>query len=665
MRKTIILCLILIALNPTVVNGVEDNKIFINSVEMSSSDVVEKSGMSYYPMRKLVEGLGGSYSWDTKTKSINGIAQDNIKVNTKELDKFFNVYGDTISVYYENIETGYAYSYNSDKIYFSASIIKAPYSLFVYQSVERDKADLLKIHTYKSSDYRSGTGIIKNMKVGSKFTESDLLKYAIRNSDNIAFRMLINKYGKDTYKEFVSTIGGVANNIGTVTGANMSARETGLYARNIYTYIEGDNKYSQKFKTDLMSTTNPMIKADYPIARKYGWANKSFHDMAIVYAPSPYILVIMSARDNGNSSDYKAFSDISIKIQEFNNIVSSKDDSTSEPIQVVANPNATKVIVDGKTIEFEAYTIKGYNYFKLRDLSTALCETDKCFSVEWLNDAGMIELKSFSRYIPKEGDLKKGDGTIKKATLTDSLIYKDNVIIDLKGYLIGSNNYFKLRDIGIYFDFAVDWDAKNNTIVIDTSRSYGELKQVEQIPTVPTETPIESEYTSNSKIKAEYEEKLALSLLENSTFSVDTDGALRFMAETPELPSELLSYYFQVEVRVDGETGVHVGEPMYYGDLKIEAGDPLYGSVTMTDLKTSKQKIDWKFKVTGSSIDYVKHEKLTSAEVTVSLVKSHKDMETLYKVSSKYPTTVYKITMTGSTNEIQKNLTSLFNNIIK
>ena len=41
-------------------------------------------------------------------------------------------------------------------------------------------------------------------------------------------------------------------------------------------------------------------------------------------------------------------------------------------------------------------------------------------------------------------------------------------------YLIGGENYFRLRDIAAALDFAVTWDNEAKTIAIDTASGYTE-----------------------------------------------------------------------------------------------------------------------------------------------------------------------------------------------
>jgi uncharacterized repeat protein (TIGR02543 family) len=139
-----------------------------------------------------------------------------------------------------------------------------------------------------------------------------------------------------------------------------------------------------------------------------------------------------------------------------------------------AKPTASKVLVNGKAVEFDAYTINNNNYFKLRDLAQAVNNTEKNFEVTWDGKKNAINLISNKAYTPAGGELSKGDGKAKAATLSTSKIFKDGKEISLTAYTINGNNYFKLRDIAKAFDIGVTWDSKTNTIGIDTAISYVE-----------------------------------------------------------------------------------------------------------------------------------------------------------------------------------------------
>ena len=57
---------------------------------------------------------------------------------------------------------------------------------------------------------------------------------------------------------------------------------------------------------------------------------------------------------------------------------------------------------------------------------------------------------------------------------TTQAFYLDGEKISLTAYLIGGNNYVKLRDIGRAVDFGVTYDAATNSVCIDSTQPYQE-----------------------------------------------------------------------------------------------------------------------------------------------------------------------------------------------
>ena len=153
------------------------------------------------------------------------------------------------------------------------------------------------------------------------------------------------------------------------------------------------------------------------------------------------------------------------------------------PTTVTATPTTSTVYVDGKAVKFESYTINGNNYFKLRDLALVMRGTSKQFEVTWNPDfitwsvsggmtKGAIEMLSGKPYTTVGGELKGGDGTTKTGTLNRSALLLDGLNVYATAYTIKGNNFFKLRDIGMLFDFEVDWDGARNAVIIDSTKSY-------------------------------------------------------------------------------------------------------------------------------------------------------------------------------------------------
>ncbi len=137
-----------------------------------------------------------------------------------------------------------------------------------------------------------------------------------------------------------------------------------------------------------------------------------------------------------------------------------------------AVPSTAKVLVNGTEVAFDAYTIAGNTYFKLRDVAKVLSGTEKQFEVTWDNAKKAINLLSGTAYTETGSELTKGDGAAKQATPSTAAIYKDGEYASFTSFNISGNTYFKLRDLGQAFDFNVGWDGANKCITIDTAKSY-------------------------------------------------------------------------------------------------------------------------------------------------------------------------------------------------
>ena len=137
-----------------------------------------------------------------------------------------------------------------------------------------------------------------------------------------------------------------------------------------------------------------------------------------------------------------------------------------------ATPTASTVYVNGTATAFEAYNIGGNNYFKLRDLAYALNGTAKQFEVGYDNNTKAITLTTGQAYTPDGGEMARGDGTAKTASPTASRIYLNGMELNLTVYLIGGNNFFKLRDLMEAIDVFVGYDSATKAITLDTSKGY-------------------------------------------------------------------------------------------------------------------------------------------------------------------------------------------------
>ena len=124
------------------------------------------------------------------------------------------------------------------------------------------------------------------------------------------------------------------------------------------------------------------------------------------------------------------------------------------------------VTVDGEAVEMEAYNIDGNNYFKLRDVAAALEKTGAKFSVEYNAEEKDAYLDPGAKYERDGSELIAGEDKSASCILSEWTIYIDGEAMDVLGYNIGGNNYFKLRDLGKVLYFSVGYDDATRTIEI-------------------------------------------------------------------------------------------------------------------------------------------------------------------------------------------------------
>jgi uncharacterized repeat protein (TIGR02543 family) len=190
----------------------------------------------------------------------------------------------------------------------------------------------------------------------------------------------------------------------------------------------------------------------------------------------------------------------------------------------MAMPTTSTVLVDGMPIEFEAYNIKGNNYFKLRDLAQAVNNTVRNFEVTWDGINNAIKLLSNSPYTPVGGELVKGDGEPKTAVLSTSAIYKDGKEIYPTAYNINGNNYFKLRDIAGAFGIGVTWDGVTNTIGINTTEPYEEEIVAEGSEVEESEAEKNEEAgTEEPEVEDDYDKNLFMPYFAHKNTGVQID----------------------------------------------------------------------------------------------------------------------------------------------
>ena len=126
-------------------------------------------------------------------------------------------------------------------------------------------------------------------------------------------------------RNFVQSLGISQSFIGeNVFNGQINAIQTGILAQEIYNFAS--SMYGAMLWNDLLNNQFKFISSRYETASKTGWTRGSaWHDMAIVNAKSPFILVILSNRIGWTDQDYADFAYITNIFEEFNSYWFYKD----------------------------------------------------------------------------------------------------------------------------------------------------------------------------------------------------------------------------------------------------------------------------------------------------------------------------------------------------
>ena len=228
---------------------------------------------------------------------------DGIKNIVNEINNYYNQSYDYFSFLYRDIYTGFTVSYNQNQNIFTASTIKGPTDLYIYEMASQGKVDLDEKLTYTGGYYNTGSGVLKNKSLNTKYDVRTLLQYSTVESDNAAHNMLMDKYGRSNmlnfWKEKGTTAIFTANNNWGVTNAH----DASIYMQELYRFYVNDDEYGEAVMKNFMNAHPKFIsgKNKYVVANKSGWSGTAIHDVSIIFADNPYIVVALS---NLGTTDY-------------------------------------------------------------------------------------------------------------------------------------------------------------------------------------------------------------------------------------------------------------------------------------------------------------------------------------------------------------------------
>jgi hypothetical protein len=238
--------------------------------------------------------LNKEFTDDELTENINNLKAniDNLIVN--------NNY--KASVYYEDIITGFTYTYNATTIYYGCSLIKLVDALYLIDKATKGEIDLdNETITYTSNYKVAYSSGMATRTIGEEVSLRDLITYAISVSDNTAHLMLIDYIGINNLKEYGQSLGAKVILTGGDKYGNQTAEDTNIYLKEAYKVITENKEYGEFLKNIMDNDErNAFNTEDIKIYHKYGSYGSNFHDIGLSLEERPYTISILTLHENSN-----------------------------------------------------------------------------------------------------------------------------------------------------------------------------------------------------------------------------------------------------------------------------------------------------------------------------------------------------------------------------
>lgn len=241
-----------------------------------------------------------------------------------------------------------------------------------------------------------------------------------------------------------------------------------------------------------------------------------------------------------------------------------------------AKKSPQELFLNGKKSAINGYNIKGYNYFKLRDLAAILIGTEVKMDLE--GDNKNITIDTNKSYKKLKDDLKPLSNEVKRALEKDMTVKvisgTKSEFTKIKVFNIGGYNYFKLRDVGELLDFKVSYDEKNNRAIVETGKEKG-VSLIDEEKSNPKENNISGRVVlGNERLLTEYSHLIDnknIGIITNQT-GVNYDGK-RTVEVLKDYPNTKLVAAYSPEHGLDGvhKAGAYVES---YRDNKLNL--PVY-----------------------------------------------------------------------------------------
>lgn len=297
----------------------EDSSTAESSEEVSEDNSVDESS-AVLPSRDVKE-ICAEIAAIRGNGFVSNIDNPAVAEKLDELEKYLE--GKGYGFFYCDLEYNGYIAYDASKQFHTASTSKLPYIKYLATLVDKGEIDTEEKLVQLESYYDPGSGILKKNTPGKSYSVAKLMDYVLRYSDNIAYKMLYYRYGLSGFMAHLKTLGvnfSTYNGYGYCTATEMAAMlfDVAMYEGATLGLIKNagcNASYNVQFGAELK---------EYQVLQKYGVikpTNLMYHDIAIVYAPHPYIIVMYTNINYDSSEKNVPFRTVGRLVEEINSLL--------------------------------------------------------------------------------------------------------------------------------------------------------------------------------------------------------------------------------------------------------------------------------------------------------------------------------------------------------
>ncbi|MEG3294020.1 serine hydrolase [Streptococcus suis] len=243
-----------------------------------------------------------AYVTDKGWIAVNNLSKTDNRVEAVQ-ELLTNKYSkDTIGIYVKQLSTGQTAGVNQEKLFYSASIAKLPILYYVQEQLNAGYIDLTTKVKYTAESMSfpgayaaGGSGSLSKTPDNKDYSVEELINKTAKESDNVASNLLsyyvANKFDSNFYQVITAKTGSEWSMVTRETSAEIAGKMMeALYIQNGYVL---ESLLSTQFDNQRISKD-----ISVPVAHKIGDADDVKHDVAIVYAESPFVLSIFTDKSN-------------------------------------------------------------------------------------------------------------------------------------------------------------------------------------------------------------------------------------------------------------------------------------------------------------------------------------------------------------------------------